>query len=67
LNIDNYSGKWIKEEEEALVDLVKTFGNSWKSIARILNDQFSIEGLSRTAENVKDKYKSMGGDNHATR
>ena len=32
-------------------------------IAKALNDQFFSETRSRTAENVKDKYKQIGGDN----
>lgn len=39
-NPDNYSGKWSTKEEEALLDLVKSLGNQWKTIARVLNDQF---------------------------
>lgn len=66
-NPENYSGKWTPQEVSALHDLVNTVGNSWKTIARALNDQFSNETRSRTAENVKDKWKQIGGDNAATR
>ena len=33
----------------------------------MLNNMFSAEDRTRTAENVKDKYKQMGGDNAAER
>ena len=36
-NPDNYSGSWTKVEEQALVGLYRTFGTSWKDIARTLN------------------------------
>lgn len=39
---------------------VEKLGNSWKAVAKIINDQFQH---GRTAENVKDKYKSLGGEN----
>ena len=42
-----------------MLDLVKVIGPSWKSIASSLNQQFSSEYRSRTAHNVKDKYKSL--------
>lgn len=66
-NPNNYSGKWPKEEVEALMDLVEKMGSSWKQIARTLNDQFNPDSRMRTAENVKDKYKQVGGSNHQAR
>ena len=43
-------------------------GTSWKSITSILNDQFGgTSGRCRTEENVKDKYKSLGGQNAENR
>lgn len=59
-NPANYGGKWAEDEEQALLDAVQILGNSWKAIASVLNDQFEQQ---RTAENVKDKYKSLGGRN----
>lgn len=37
-NPENYSGKWTAQEVSVLHDLVNTMGNSWKTIARTLND-----------------------------
>lgn len=62
-NPENYSGKWTPQEVTALKGLVQTLGHQWKMIAKALNDQFFAETRSRTAENVKDKYKQIGGDN----
>ena len=36
-NPDNYSGKWTKSEEEALVKLVQARGNAWKEITEEFN------------------------------
>lgn len=66
-NPDNYSGKWSQQEEEALLDLTQQLGHQWKTIARVLNDQFNSESRARTAENVKDKFKQMGAENAALR
>lgn len=65
--MDNYQGKWTAEEERALLDAQSQLGNSWKSIATLLNNMFDSEDRRRTAENVKDKFKSMGGENAADR
>jgi len=66
-NPDNYSGKWTSQEQQSLLDLCTTLGNQWKTIARVLNDQYGGEARTRTAENVKDKYKQLGAENAATR
>jgi hypothetical protein len=36
-NQENYSGAWTSAEQEALIDLVKQMGTSWKTIANVLN------------------------------
>ena len=43
-------------------------GHSWKEIAHILNSRFdrgdeTDQKFGRTPENVKDKWKHLGGDN----
>ena len=43
-----------------MLDAVQLLGTSWKKIAHVINDQFEQQ---RTAENIKDKYKSIGGKN----
>lgn len=52
---NNYKGFWTKKEEEDLISLVKEHGKKWELIGKT---------LQRTATNVKDKYKQLGGDNH---
>lgn len=69
-NPNNYNGKWTKEEEAFLTELVHEQGHSWKEITRVLNNRFESENhlkFGRTAENVKDKWKQMGGENVNTR
>ena len=51
----NYKGKWNKDEEKLLIELVKEKGNKWSEISKI---------IKRTPINCRDKYKSMGGDYH---
>lgn len=63
-NVDNYQGKWDEDEQDALVSLTRTLGNQWKLIAQSLNQKFRKQ---RTSENVKDKYKQIGGDNYESR
>ena len=51
-----------------LVELVKEHGHSWKQIAQKLNSEFEREEergvrFGRTPENIKDKWKQLGGDN----
>lgn len=43
-------------------------GHTWKEIAHIINNRFDRDNkvdqrFGRTAENVKDKWKQLGGDN----
>lgn len=52
---NNYKGFWTEKEEEDLIALVKEHGKKWELIGKT---------LQRTATNVKDKYKQLGGDNH---
>jgi hypothetical protein len=54
-NPNNYRGKWSDSEEIMLINLVEKFGREWEKIA--------IQ-LSRTATNVRDKYKALGEHNH---
>ena len=51
----NHKGKWNKNEEKLLLELVKEKGKKWSEISKI---------LKRTPINCKDKYKSLGGDYH---
>ena len=51
-NPNNYKGSWELWEEQELIDYVRTNGHKWKEIG---------EMLGRTALNVKDKWKQMGG------
>ncbi len=71
-NPNNYNGKWSKEEEELLLDLVRETGHSWKDIAHALNAKNAGEDdlghcFGRTPENVKDKWKQLGGENNDLR
>ena len=50
-----------------MIDAQKQLGNSWKAIATLLNNMFSEDDRRRTSENVKDKFKQMGGENAADR
>jgi len=59
-NEDNYNGKWSFEEEKRLVELIEQEGQKWLEISRILNLENETK---RTAANVKDKWKQLGGDN----
>ena len=58
LNPCNYKGEWSLKEERTLVDYVQANGHKWKDLA---------EQLERTATNVKDKWKQMGGDRYPLR
>ena len=64
-NPNNYNGKWSREEEELLKELVLENGHAWKEIARAINHKFVSDDIEhrfgRTPENVKDKWKQMGG------
>jgi hypothetical protein len=57
-NPNNYRGAWTLAEEQQLIRYVEQHGNKWKEIGDLLN---------RTALNVKDKWKQMGGSNHKNR
>jgi hypothetical protein len=50
----NYRGRWEDEEVDLLLDYVKTYGREWEQLGRM---------LGRTATNVRDKYKELGGEN----
>jgi len=54
----NYKGRWTLQEEQQLIEYVEKFGHKWKEIAEL---------LQRTALNVKDKWKQLGGRNHTFR
>jgi len=54
----NYKGTWSKEDEEELAELVKEKGRKWQEISEI---------LERTPMNVRDKWRSMGEENHDKR
>lgn len=54
-NPSNYKGQWTEEEVERLVSLYKNFGKKWERIGK---------ELDRTATNVKDKFKQIGGENY---
>jgi len=54
----NYKGRWTEEEEKELLALVEEKGRKWQEIA---------EELGRTPTNVRDKYKSLGEENHEDR
>ena len=65
-NPANYHGKWTPVEEEALLNLVAKHGKRWKIIAEELAFENDNQ-VGRTAENVKDKYKQLGGDKSQNR
>ena len=51
-----------------MFQLVQETGHSWKEIAHALNAKYADEGdlghkFGRTPENVKDKWKQLGGEN----
>lgn len=50
----NYKGKWDEEDEIMLLKHVELYGKEWETIAQM---------LGRTALNVRDKYKQLGGEN----
>jgi len=53
-NIKNYKGDWTLADEQTLVDFVTKYGHRWEELGDLLD---------RTANNVKDKWKQMGGEN----
>jgi Myb-like DNA-binding domain len=54
----NYKGDWTVQEEKTLIEYVEANGNKWKELGDL---------LQRTALNVKDKWKQMGGENNRLR
>ncbi|CDW77042.1 myb-like dna-binding domain containing protein [Stylonychia lemnae] len=67
-NPNNYNGKWTEDEEAMLIELVRDRGHQWKEIANVINGMFDRRDLTdqkfgRTPENIKDKWKHLGGDN----
>ena len=50
-----------------LLELVKEKGHAWKDIAKEMNIRFDNgtmdQRFGRTPENVKDKFKQLGGEN----
>lgn len=61
-NPSNYSGPWTKEEEDILKRLVSKHGNAWQAVASQFNQLVSDPARTRTAGNVKDKFKQLGGE-----
>lgn len=54
----NYKGAWTVSEERTLIEFVEANGKKWKELGEV---------LQRTAVNVKDKWKQMGGENNKLR
>ena len=52
-NSNNYLGAWRHWEELELANAVRALGQRWKEIG---------ESLGRTAGNVRDKWRQMGGN-----
>ena len=50
----NYRGRWSDEDVDLLLDYVKTYGREWERIGKM---------IGRTALNVRDKFKELGGKN----
>lgn len=48
-----------------LIEMVREKGHAWKEIAKEMNIRFENEDMEhrfgRTPENVKDKFKQLGG------
>jgi len=57
-NPHNYKGRWNLWEEQELIRYVQANGTKWKEFAEL---------IGRTALNVKDKWKQMGGSNYNAR
>ncbi len=54
----NYKGKWTEDEEDELIDHVEKYGKEWKKVAEL---------MGRTATNIRDKWRELGGDNYLER
>lgn len=57
-NPNNYKGAWVEEDIELLLNYVKKYGKEWEKIGVM---------IGRTALNVRDKYKELGGSNNSFR
>jgi hypothetical protein len=58
INPYNYKGEWTDKEIQKLILLNKDHGAKWELIGK---------ELERTATNVKDKFKQIGGKNYKKR
>jgi hypothetical protein len=58
LNPYNYKGQWSEDEISKLTRLYEEHGAKWELIGK---------ELERTATNVKDKFKNLGGKNYKKR
>jgi hypothetical protein len=58
LNPYNYKGQWSEDEISKLTGLYEEHGAKWELIGK---------ELERTASNVKDKFKNLGGKNYKKR
>jgi hypothetical protein len=54
----NYKGPWTEDEVQMLLTYVDKYGKEWEKIAGM---------IGRTALNVRDKYKEIGGKNSSLR
>ena len=54
----NYKGSWTDEDIQLVLEYVNKFGQQWEKIGQM---------IGRTALNVRDKYKEIGGANHDLR
>ena len=59
-------------EEELLLKQVQEIGHAWKEIAHALNAKYANDEdlghrFGRTPENIKDKWKQLGGENSELR
>ena len=51
LSHKNNNGPWTEAETDTLLSYIEKHGRKWAMIARKMN---------RTAENIRDKYRSLG-------
>jgi hypothetical protein len=58
LNPYNYKGQWSQDEIDKMIKLYEEHGAKWELIGK---------ELERTATNVKDKFKNIGGKNYKKR
>ena len=57
-NINNYKGKWSKDDISKLQEYIKKIGYKWVEIGDLMN---------RTSFNVRDKWKEIGEKNFFNR